>query len=487
VPFEETDLDLDAQALTEGLVAAPPHTNGHRTPPHDDQTEAAIIGAALITTTAHQAAGDAGLAPHHFYRPRHRHLWAAIDATGADHTLTVAWLTDQGLLDDIGGPSTITQLLADAPGTLRAGEWATRIVHLHRLRQALAEATEIQAAVYDGDGDRVAQAIRRLTEQTPVVEQPTSGSLIDWSTVFDRSLDSDWLLEPVIASGRGHALYAGQKAGKSLFVASVLVPAALGHPVLERRCNTPLRTLYLDFEMTREDVAERVEAMGFGPGNAANLEPLAYHVLPAIPPLDTAAGGAAVLAWARDHQADLVVFDTMARAVAGPENEADTYRDYYRHTGSLLKAAGIATLRLDHSGKEQDRGQRGSSAKADDVDVVWRLKPRENDQFTLECTHRRMGWVPQKVELVRLSDPLKYLQVTHTWPAGTKEAAQSLDELGAPLEITHRAARALLREAGRTAGSEALLAALRYRRDTHGTDGGTRHQAVLDPESRNGR
>ena len=39
-----------------------------------------------------------------------------------------------------------------------------------------------------------------------------------------------------------------------------------------------------------------------------------------------------------------------------------------------LKEAGIALLRIDHAGKDLTRGQRGTSAKRDDVEVVWFLK-----------------------------------------------------------------------------------------------------------------
>jgi hypothetical protein len=461
----ETDTDLEQQALAEGLTDAPTNGHGRRdTPPHDDQAEQAVLGAALITHDALTAARNTGLAPHHFYRPSHTHIWTALcELDTPDAILVAGWLTDHHL--DIGGASTLLQLAADAPGTLNAGHYAQRVRHQHQLRAWISAGTELAAAARADNTDHIARILERLDHQALPDTTVEAGSLVDWTTLFDRSLDDDWLLEPLIATARGHALYAGQKAGKSLLLASVLVPAAMGLPVLERRSTTPLRTLYLDFEMTREDVAERIEAMGFGHHNAADLEPLAYHVLPAIPPLDTAAGGQTVLAWARNHGAQLVVFDTMARAVAGAENDADTYRDYYRHTGALLKAEGIATFRLDHSGKEQDRGQRGSSAKADDVDVVWKLTARGANQFTLEATHRRMGWIPHRIELARRPDPLAYTQVTATWPAGTKAVADTLDELAAPLDITRKAARALLKQAGRTAATDALAAALKYRRE----------------------
>jgi hypothetical protein len=313
-------------------------------------------------------------------------------------------------------------------------------------------------------GHDVAETIEAATEAAAEMAD-TPASKVDWATVFDRDMGGDWLLEPLIARGRGHALYAGQKAGKSLLIASVLVPAAMGLPVLDRPAGEPLRTLYLDYEMTHEDIAERVESMGYGAEHAAELEPLEYHIIPAIPPLDTPEGGRMVLEWALRHRAQLVVIDTLARGVAGGENDADTYRAYYRCTGSVLKAAGIATMRLDHSGKDADRGQRGSSAKADDVDVVWKLTARQGGAFTLKATHKRMNWIPEKRDFQRCDDPLRYVQISGSWPAGTRECADALDELGVPLDATVRAAGRMLRDADKGAGTDVVTAAVKYRRD----------------------
>lgn len=311
------------------------------------------------------------------------------------------------------------------------------------------------------DPDAAQEAAHKIASEADT----RPASLIVWTDPWDEGT-GDWLLEPFLARNRGHALYAGQKAGKSLLCASILIPAALGQAVLGRPAGEPLRTLYLDFEMTRMDIFERVHAMGFDQDtHGASLEPIAYHVLPSLPPLDTAEGGEMVLAWAIEHRAELVVIDTLARAVAGGENDADTYRAYYRHTGAVLKAANIASLRLDHSGKDADKGQRGSSAKADDVDVVWRLTAREENRFTVEATHRRLNWMQPRVELVRVDEPLRYTVTSGTWPAGTKETADVLDDLDAPLDVTVRGAAKLLREADYPARTNVVRAAVKYRRE----------------------
>ena len=135
------------------------------------------------------------------------------------------------------------------------------------------------------------------------------------------------------------------------------------------------------------------------------------------PPLDTEAGGAKLLKKARKVGAKLVVIDTLIRTVDGEENSADTIKNFYQHTGMLLKEDGIALLRIDHAGKDLSRGQRGTSAKRDDVDVVWLLKPATGSlpgktMLTLVRETARVDWIQQDVDITRNEGP----PLAHTIP-----------------------------------------------------------------------
>lgn len=289
-------------------------------------------------------------------------------------------------------------------------------------------------------------------------------SRLDWSGDFwtPPDLADEWLIEPLIARGRGHAIFAPSKAGKSLLLLHLAVMAATGRAVLDQPAGEPVRIVYCDHEMTGDDVRERLVDMGFSA--ADDLDRLAYYSLPAMSPLDTAEGGAELVALARHHDAALVIVDTLGRTLAGEENSADTLRAFYRHTGGPLKAEGRAVLRADHAGKDLEKGMRGTSAKADDVDIVWRMVPRDRGRFDLRATHRRMGWVPEVVHLDQSADPLAYRVAGDSWPAGTAETAADLDRLGVPVGAGRIVARAALTDAGSTARTDTLRAAIRYRR-----------------------
>lgn len=287
---------------------------------------------------------------------------------------------------------------------------------------------------------------------------------IDWASFWtDPGTGSDFVLPPFIAAKRQTAIYSAAKTGKSLLALDAVAAGVTGRSVLGQGATAPIRVLYIDQEMTPEDLRERLTDLGYGP--ADDLSGLAYYQLASLPPLDTDIGGEVLMDLVHQHGADLVVVDTMARVVSGDENQADTYRSFYRHTGRRLKADGVALLRLDHAGKDSALGQRGSSAKADDLDVVYRLVADDATHLRLTCTHRRVPWVPTSLELVRHEEPiLRHVVVEGSWPAGTVDVAHDLDRLDVPVDAPVSRATAALKVAGSPRRKATVAAAQRYRK-----------------------
>lgn len=296
---------------------------------------------------------------------------------------------------------------------------------------------------------------------------PLTDYIVDWAEFWStEDQEREWLIEPLFAAGRAHAIYAGAKTGKSYTVLAACAAAATGALFLGHKPPRPLKVLYVDYEMTADDIRDRLVEFGYGPTD--DLSRLSYALLPSLPPLDTAEGGSALLSSAMALEVDLVVIDTTGRALKGDENDADAIRDYYRHTGARLKQAGITAVRLDHAGKDPERGQRGSSAKNDDVDVVWRIT-RTDDGQVWKATHRRMSWVPETVPITVAANDMGISVFTttagSTWPAGTKDCAEQMDRLGLPPSVSTRAATEVIRSNGISASNNTIRAAVRYRRE----------------------
>jgi hypothetical protein len=240
--------------------------------------------------------------------------------------------------------------------------------------------------------------------------------------------------------------------------------AATGRAVLGSLPREPVDVIYVDLEMTPGDLRERLTDLGYGPDD--DLSRLHYFQLQSLPPLDSEIGGNVLVELAQDLGAEIVVVDTMARAVSGEENSSDTYRHFDRYTGRRLKAAGIAVVRLDHQGKDPNLGQRGSSAKDDDVDLIWRLSVVDGRRVMLKRTHSRVSWVPAEVMLLREEEPrLRHVVIDDTWPAGTADVAALLDEAAVPLGATvNNALTALRNRDGKGRRRAVVMAALKLRR-----------------------
>lgn len=293
---------------------------------------------------------------------------------------------------------------------------------------------------------------------------PVDAAIVDWRSFWaDDTGGGEWLVDPLLPAGRQVALFATAKAGKSLLALEIAAALATGRAVLDQPAGPPQRVVYVDWEQSADDIRERLTSLGYGAED--DLSPLRYYLLPNMPPLDTKAGGEVMAGILARHEPAVVIVDTMARAVEGDENESDTLRAFYRHTGTRVKQAGVSLLRLDHAGKDPAKGQRGTSAKCEDVDIVFRLTA-DGSRVELRRTHSRVPWVPERVILKRVDEPhLKHTRAGEdSWLPGTADTAADLDALEVPLDATIGAALTLLRTGGRPRRRAVVADALKFRR-----------------------
>lgn len=262
--------------------------------------------------------------------------------------------------------------------------------------------------------------------------------------------EPDWLIEPILEAGRQVALYSEAKVGKSLLMLEIACGVATGQAVLGDQTRKARPVVYIDLENTTDDLRERVLNLGYKWYELENQ--LFYYQFPSLRYLDTPEGGREVYSLAAEHGADLVVIDTLARVTEGDENENDTYHNFYKHTGVALKRAGVTLARLDHAGKDANKGMRGASAKTTDVDAVWSLVAT-GDILTLTRTHSRNAHGAGSLVLERHDGPLRHVPPAPPFESEPQrdrvtEIVAKLDELEAPISASNKTAKALLREAG---------------------------------------
>lgn len=246
---------------------------------------------------------------------------------------------------------------------------------------------------------------------------------LDWAAEFATDYTNvDWLPGRLCQRGEQIACVGDGKVGKSLFWLDWARHAVTGADYLGTEGLKPLTVVYADRENSRRDIVQRLLAYGATPDE---LDRLVYFSFPPFRFLDVT--GDDLMYVVEKYDADVVILDTVSRFVQGKESEADTWLSLYRMMHARLKGQKRAGVRLDHFGKDADRGARGSSAKSQDIDHVWemfadstaRTGSEVRTRLELVRTHTRSGVGPDKLELDR---------------SGTKD---ELDELWVPGSTRH--------------------------------------------------
>lgn len=291
--------------------------------------------------------------------------------------------------------------------------------------------------------------------------------ILDWHALWADEEEDEWIVEPLLPARRLVALYSPPKVGKSLLSLEVAAAIACGRPVLGHTLERPWRVLYVDFENDpKGDIRPRLQAMGYGPGDLGNLRYLSFPTLAA---LDTEPGSLQLLAAVAHHEAELVVIDTLSRSVAGEENDNDTWLKFYRHTGLKLKQAKVACLRLDHTGKDVERGQRGGSAKSGDVDLVWRMQRVTEEVYSLTCEANRLPVTEKVLTFERKPLPHLHSSIQGSGRSAAFEAKvtaviELMDSADLPSDAGRRRAAEVVKGTGLIAGSRILDAACETRK-----------------------
>ena len=323
------------------------------------------------------------------------------------------------------------------------------------------------------------QLTRRIEKLRPS-EVPEIGSakFIDWLAAFDAApTQTTYCLPGLVPQGHNVALVGEAKLGKSLLVLDACAAKAAGKRFLG--CDSEAGPiLYLDWENRPDLITQRLRMMDYQP---EDLEDLHYQCFPALAGLDTAQGAAEVLRRVKSIEAQLVVLDTVQRAITGEEQHSTGIRAMYQRVIMPLREQGVAVLRLDHLGKNPGMGARGSSAKLDDVDDQWLLQ-RSQGGLALRRTHSRAGQGPDSFLIQRTSDPLGHALLGEGERLGpgkdpvsgpvpnsgstTEDLGRILDKLGVPMDAGRPTAAKALKDAGHPFKTEVLAEVVKARRSS---------------------
>lgn len=162
---------------------------GVRVPPHNLEAEESLLGAMLLSRDGLAAAVEARVAAGDFYKPAHAHIFEAVMALygqgePVDPVTVAEELRRSGLLDAMGGKSSLLRIQAATPASANAGHYAQIVGELALLRRLISVAGEIAESAYDDPSD--------------VTETLDRAEAMVFEVAEHRVADSMTLLEPAL-------------------------------------------------------------------------------------------------------------------------------------------------------------------------------------------------------------------------------------------------------------------------------------------------
>lgn len=205
------------------------------------------------------------------------------------------------------------------------------------------------------------------------------------------------MLGPWLAARNLAMVFAARGVGKTHFALGVAYAVAGGGSFLGWTAPLARKVLYLDGEMTRTALRDRMKVLYDNPSDTPRPADGFLNFVVAegepdgIPDIATEAGQQAIDLVLADAQ--LLVIDNLATLVrTGKENDSESWAPVQQYLLSLRRR-GVSVLLVHHTGKAGT--QRGSSAREDVLDAVIKLSSpedawqREGAYFRVEFTKMR--------------------------------------------------------------------------------------------------
>lgn len=368
-----------------------------RTPPHDLDAEAGLLGCMLTSIDACEAVLATGLEADELYGPNHRAIYDAVCAVAIAGHRPDAVTVDAHLGQGPHMRARLLDLIADAPVRTNAPVYARRVRTLARLRSIQATAIEVGQLAADEDLDGALGALARATSDLPADDAETSWRPVDLTAVLDgHGPPAPSLLARqdglcLLYLGKVHALNAESESGKSW----------LALDACAERLHAGEAALYIDFEDDPASLVARLQALGVEAGAIAErfiylrpddaLSPVAHAQLDRI---------------LTEHRPSIAIIDGVTEAMAQNGwsiNDNDDAAAFLLALPRRIARHGPAVVLIDHVSKDKESRGRysiGAQHKLAGIDgAAYHLEVTEpfgrgrSGASRITCTKDRPGHI----------------------------------------------------------------------------------------------
>ena len=200
-----------------------------------------------------------------------------------------------------------------------------------------------------------------VEEHKPRATSDNPFAVHEWSEYKQNYLSTPWIIKGVLPQAEVGILYGQSGSGKTFFVLDLAATVARGAPWRGRKVSE-CRVVYVAAE-AREGIKKRMDAYDQHVC-AEGKRPDIIASAPNLLSTDTAKLSEAI------GSAGLIILDTMAASHSGDENSAKDMGLFLAACKDLSLATGAMVLAVHHTGKEESKGMRGSSALFAGADFV---------------------------------------------------------------------------------------------------------------------
>lgn len=210
----------------------------------------------------------------------------------------------------------------------------------------------------------------RKPEHKPRSSPDNPFAVQEWHSYKQNYLSTPWIIKGVLPQAEVGILYGQSGSGKTFFVLDLAAAIARGADWRGRRVHG-CRVVYVAAE-AREGIKKRLDAYD-------------QHVCPDGARPDIIASAPNLLSTDATALADaigkagLIILDTMAASHSGDENSAKDMGLFLAACKDLSLSTGAMVLAVHHTGKEESKGMRGSSALFAGADFVMEVFKNETE------------------------------------------------------------------------------------------------------------
>ena len=243
--------------------------NGTKPPPHSLTIERGLLGACMVSPQVIEECFELVTASD-FYSPAHGSVWASICRVWESGAICEAMLVADDLkrhdaLGTIGGPGVLLEMVADAPVSVTAANYAQRIAGMAGMRRLVKLALDVKdAAMADhdlGPSGLVDLTHARLDELDMGVAQVPDTFVGSIEEFMDRPRADrkPWVIPGQLRKGHRIVFVAEEGVGKSLLLRQMALCVSQGvNPFMPQERVEPQRALVIDLENPDDAIEEQM-------------------------------------------------------------------------------------------------------------------------------------------------------------------------------------------------------------------------------------